>query len=59
MISITSKSPYALQALAELGRSGAGHIRCAYANSLPKIEEALNRLEAFLKSLKTSRRKIR
>lgn len=34
------------------GASGAGHIRCAYANSLTKIEEALNRLEQFLRTLR-------
>jgi len=33
------------------GASGAGHIRCAYATGLPKIEEALERMDGFLRSL--------
>lgn len=33
------------------GPAGAGHIRCAYATSLPKIEEALDRMNGFLRSL--------
>ncbi len=31
------------------GNSGEGHIRCSYAYSLDSINEALNRIEAFLK----------
>lgn len=31
------------------GSSGEGHIRCSYAYSLDSINEALNRIEAFLK----------
>jgi aminotransferase len=34
------------------GKSGAGHVRASYATSLPNIEEALNRTERFLASLK-------
>ncbi len=34
------------------GRSGAGHVRASYATSLPNIEEALNRIERFLKKVK-------
>lgn len=33
------------------GPSGAGHVRCSYATSLPQIEEALKRIAAFLASL--------
>jgi aminotransferase len=33
------------------GPAGEGHIRCAYATSLPRIEEALVRMEGFLQSL--------
>ncbi|MFM9106961.1 MAG: pyridoxal phosphate-dependent aminotransferase, partial [Chloroflexota bacterium] len=33
------------------GPAGAGHIRCAYATSLPKIEEAIERMDGFLRSL--------
>ena len=31
------------------GRSGEGYVRCAYANSLANIEEALDRIERFVK----------
>ena len=34
------------------GSSGEGHIRCSYAYSLDSINEALNRIEAFVKSNK-------
>jgi aminotransferase len=34
------------------GANGEGHIRCSYATSLANIEEALSRLERFLKSLR-------
>lgn len=34
------------------GKSGVGHVRASYATSLPNIEEALNRIESFLSSLK-------
>lgn len=34
------------------GQSGKGHVRASYATSLPKIEEALNRVERFLNKLK-------
>jgi aminotransferase len=34
------------------GRSGEGHVRASYATSLPNIEEALNRLERFLKRVR-------
>ncbi len=30
------------------GAGGAGHVRCAYATSLPQLEEALARIERFL-----------
>jgi aminotransferase len=33
------------------GLGGEGHIRCAYATALPKIEEALERMERFVRSL--------
>jgi aminotransferase len=33
------------------GAGGAGHVRCAYATSLPQLEAALNRIESFLSSL--------
>lgn len=33
------------------GEAGEGHIRCSYATALPKIEEALNRMERFLRRL--------
>ena len=31
------------------GASGEGFVRCAYANSLTNIEEALDRIETFVK----------
>ena len=31
------------------GASGEGYVRCAYANSLANIEEALDRIEKFVK----------
>ena len=34
------------------GRSGTGHVRASYATSLPNIEEALNRIERFLKKIR-------
>jgi aminotransferase len=34
------------------GKSGIGHVRASYATSLPNIEEALNRIERFLKKLR-------
>lgn len=34
------------------GDSGEGHIRCSYAYSLDNINEALNRIEAFVKKIK-------
>ncbi len=34
------------------GASGEGHIRCSYAYSLDSINEALNRIEAFVKEVK-------
>ncbi len=34
------------------GASGEGHIRCSYAYSIDNINEALNRIEAFVKELK-------
>ena len=34
------------------GDSGEGHIRCSYAYSLDNINEALNRIEAFVKEIK-------
>jgi len=30
------------------GPSGAGHVRCSYATAMPKLEEALTRIERFL-----------
>lgn len=33
------------------GLGGEGHIRCAYATALPKIEEALERMDRFVRSL--------
>ena len=33
------------------GAGGAGHVRCAYATSLPQIEEALSRIDRFLATL--------
>jgi aminotransferase len=33
------------------GKSGIGHVRASYATSLPNIEEALNRMERFLKEV--------
>lgn len=33
------------------GESGDGHIRCSYATALPKLEEALKRMERFLTTL--------
>ena len=33
------------------GAGGAGHVRCAYATSIPQLEEALNRIERFLATL--------
>ena len=35
-----------------LGDSGEGHVRCSYAYSLDSINEALNRIEAFVKKNK-------
>ena len=34
------------------GESGEGYIRCSYASSMESIQEALRRMEAFMKSLK-------
>jgi len=34
------------------GTSGKGHVRASYATSLPNIEEALNRVDRFLKKLR-------
>ena len=34
------------------GANGEGHVRCSYATSLANIEEALSRLERFMKSLR-------
>jgi aminotransferase len=31
------------------GASGAGFVRCSYATALPKLEEALNRMERFMR----------
>ncbi len=36
----------------EFGTYGEGYIRCSYATALPKIEEAINRLEKFVKKHK-------
>ena len=33
------------------GASGEGHIRCSYATALPQLEEALVRMDRFLRSL--------
>jgi aminotransferase len=33
------------------GAGGAGHVRCAYATSLPQLEEALARIERFVATL--------
>ena len=33
------------------GPSGTGHVRCAYATSMPLLREAMQRLAAFLKTL--------
>jgi aminotransferase len=33
------------------GASGAGHVRCCYATATPKLEEALVRIDTFLRSL--------
>lgn len=33
------------------GLGGEGHVRCAYATALPKLEEALARMERFVRSL--------
>ena len=33
------------------GAGGAGHVRCAYATSLPQLEEALSRIERFVATL--------
>ncbi|GAB4468322.1 MAG: aminotransferase class I/II-fold pyridoxal phosphate-dependent enzyme [Armatimonadaceae bacterium] len=33
------------------GANGAGHVRCCYATATPKLETALQRIEAFLKGL--------
>ncbi len=33
------------------GAGGAGHVRCAYATALPRIEEALERIDRFVQSL--------
>jgi aminotransferase len=33
------------------GESGEGHIRCSYATSVQKLEEAMRRIDRFLKSL--------
>ncbi|MDQ3695756.1 MAG: aminotransferase class I/II-fold pyridoxal phosphate-dependent enzyme [Chloroflexota bacterium] len=33
------------------GAGGAGHVRCAYATSIPQLEEALNRIERFVATL--------
>ena len=34
------------------GPSGEGHVRCCYASAVPKLEEALKRIERFLSRLK-------
>jgi aminotransferase len=33
------------------GPSGEGHIRCCYATALPLLEEALERMERFLRKI--------
>jgi len=33
------------------GAGGEGHIRCSYATALPKLEEALERMERFVQTL--------
>jgi aminotransferase len=33
------------------GPSGEGHVRCSYATALPLLEEALCRIDRFLRSL--------
>ena len=33
------------------GAGGEGHIRCSYATALPKLEDALARMEGFVRSL--------
>jgi len=37
------------------GAAGEGHIRCSYATALTKIEEALERMERFLRRLENAR----
>jgi len=39
------------------GPSGEGHVRCAFAVSLPLLEEAMDRLRLFLTGLRRSRRR--
>ncbi len=39
------------------GPSGEGHVRCAYAASLPLLEQAVDRIRAFLAGLHRSRRR--
>jgi len=31
------------------GPAGAGHVRCCYATALPRIEEALTRMERYVR----------
>ena len=38
------------------GPSGEGHVRCCYASAVPKLEEALKRMESFLKRLECENR---
>ena len=33
------------------GPSGAGYVRCSYASSVPKLAEALDRIERFVRRL--------
>jgi aminotransferase len=33
------------------GPAGAGHVRCSYATALPRIEEALTRIERYLRKI--------
>lgn len=33
------------------GESGEGHVRCSYATSVQKLEEAMRRIDRFLKTL--------